>query len=99
MRSTHLGGASVNGVVLVHVLHVVHRNEGVVDGHDLDVGAVRGSAHDEAERSGAGIVRRGRVLDERYTIDSALALATKHTLHTGSAGDNRYADFCRGFMA
>ena len=45
----------MDGVILVHVLHVVDRDEGVVDGHDLDVGAVGCGAHDKTE----GFLGRG----------------------------------------
>mmetsp|Transcript_86431 Transcript_86431/g.129610 ORF Transcript_86431/g.129610 Transcript_86431/m.129610 type:complete len:345 (+) Transcript_86431:45-1079(+) len=39
---------SVGRIVLVHVLHVFHRDEGIVDGHNVDIGSVCGSAHHKA---------------------------------------------------
>mmetsp|Transcript_1181 Transcript_1181/g.2551 ORF Transcript_1181/g.2551 Transcript_1181/m.2551 type:complete len:303 (+) Transcript_1181:346-1254(+) len=43
-----LAAATVDGVVLVHVLHVIHRDERIVDGDDVHVGLVRRRAHHQA---------------------------------------------------
>jgi hypothetical protein len=42
-----LVGASVNGVIFVHIFHVVNGDEGVVDSYDVDVGVFGGGTHDE----------------------------------------------------
>jgi hypothetical protein len=50
--------AAVHGVVLEHVLHVVGRDERVVDRDDLDVREARERAHDQAARRKRGAVGR-----------------------------------------
>ena len=42
-----LAASAVDGIVLVHVLHVVHGDEGIVDGNNVDLGIVLGGTHDE----------------------------------------------------
>mmetsp|Transcript_9478 Transcript_9478/g.14257 ORF Transcript_9478/g.14257 Transcript_9478/m.14257 type:complete len:205 (-) Transcript_9478:34-648(-) len=50
-----LGNASVHCIISVHVLHVVDRDEGVVDGNDVDVGLVRSGPHYEATNTSESI--------------------------------------------
>ena len=44
-----LTASAVDGVILVHVLHVVDGDEGIVDGNDVDLRVVLGGAHDETK--------------------------------------------------
>ena len=44
-----LSASAVDGVILVHVLHVVDGDERIVDGNDVNLGVVLGGAHDETE--------------------------------------------------
>jgi hypothetical protein len=43
-----LRGTAVGGIVLVHVLHVLHRDEGIIDGDNVDIFVSGSSAHDKA---------------------------------------------------
>mmetsp|Transcript_16019 Transcript_16019/g.30225 ORF Transcript_16019/g.30225 Transcript_16019/m.30225 type:complete len:277 (-) Transcript_16019:163-993(-) len=46
---------SVNSIVFVHVLHVIHRDEGIVDSNNVHLRVVLGSSHDEATNTSKSI--------------------------------------------
>jgi hypothetical protein len=49
--------STVGAIVLVHVLHVVDRNEGVVDSDNVDIVLLCGGAHDKAKKRGMGKIQ------------------------------------------
>mmetsp|Transcript_17755 Transcript_17755/g.36891 ORF Transcript_17755/g.36891 Transcript_17755/m.36891 type:complete len:590 (+) Transcript_17755:215-1984(+) len=62
---------SVDGIVLQHVLHVVGRDKGVVDGDDVDHRVVLGGAHDEASNTSKSVDSNVNGLDR---LESGLAV-------------------------
>ena len=59
---------AVGGIVLEHVLHVVEGDEGVVDGHNLNVGVGARSAHHKAANAAEACGAREARGDQQGTL-------------------------------
>jgi hypothetical protein len=67
------GEATVHGIVLEVVDHVIDGHEGLVDGHHVDLAALEGSAEDQTTDPAESVDTN---LDVRHVVSAACAVCT-----------------------